>query len=96
MNDSQTRSELAIFRNFAEVCPLDIIRESISKRNPPEPDVLCKFAEGEEEVAFELVEIIDEGWARLTSGQFREAKSLREAYLVSVAKLVKTARPDRR
>jgi hypothetical protein len=45
--------------------------------------VLCKLAEGEEDVAFELVEIIDEGWARLTSGQFREAKSLREAYLAS-------------
>ena len=83
VNDSQTQSELAIFRNFAEVCPLNIIRESISKRNPPEPDVLCKLAESEEEVAFELVEIIDEGWACLTSGQFREAKSLREAYLAS-------------
>jgi hypothetical protein len=45
--------------------------------------VLCKLAEGEEEVAFELVEIIDESWARLTSGQFREAKSLREAYTAS-------------
>jgi hypothetical protein len=76
VNDSQTRSELAIFRNFAEVCPLNIIRESISKRNPPEHDVLCKLAEGDEEIAFELVEIIDEDWASLTSGQFREAKSL--------------------
>jgi len=83
VNESQTRSELAIFQNFAEVCPLNIIRESISKRSPPEPDVLCKLAEGDEEVAFELVEIIDEGWASLTSGQFREAKSLREAYLAS-------------
>jgi len=43
----------------------------------------CKIAEVNEEVAFELVEIIDEGWASLTSGQFRETKSLREAYLAS-------------
>ena len=84
MNGSQTRSELGVFQTFSEVCPLDIIRESISKRNPPEPDVFCKLGDGEE-VAFELVEIIDEDWARLTSGQFREAKSLREGYLRSTA-----------
>ncbi len=82
MNDSQTRSELGIFQTFAEVCPLNITQESISKRNPPEPDVLCKLAEGEE-VAFELVEIIDKDWARLTSGQFREAQTLRDGYRAS-------------
>lgn len=80
MNDTQTQSELHIFTNFAEVCPLRIVRSSISKRNPPEPDILCNLAETNEHVAFELVEIIDNDWARLTSGQFREGDALREAY----------------
>jgi hypothetical protein len=83
MKYSQARSELAVFRTFAEVCPLNIIPESIAKRNPPEPDVFCALADSEEEVGFELVEIIDEGWASLTSGQCREARSLQEAYLAS-------------
>jgi hypothetical protein len=79
VNDTQTRTELKIFSRFADVCALSIVRESIVKRSPPEPDIVCRLAT-EETVAFELVEIIDEGWASLTSGQFREMNSLREAY----------------
>jgi hypothetical protein len=68
---------------FAEVCPLNVIPASIAKRDPPAPDLLCVVADNEEQVGFELVEIIDEGWASLTSGQFRETRSLRGAYLAS-------------
>ena len=80
MKDSQKRSELAIFRVFAEVCPLNVVLTSIENRDPPEPDVVCGIGNGEEQVAFELVEIIHDGWASLTSGQFRDTTSLRDAY----------------
>ena len=86
MNDTQTRTELEIFSRFADVCSLSIVRESIAKRIPPEPDILCKLATGET-VAFELVEIIDEDWASLTSGQVRDMKSLREAYQATAGDL---------
>jgi hypothetical protein len=80
MKDSQKKSELAILRVFAEICPLSILPASIGNRDPPEPDVVCAIGNGEEQVAFELVEIIDDGWASLTSGQFRDTTSLRQAY----------------
>ena len=80
MKDSQRKSELAIFRAFADVCPLNVVLTSTEARNPPEPDVVCETGNGEEQVAFELVEIIDDSWASLTSGQFRDATSLRNAY----------------
>lgn len=76
----QAFAELVTFRRFADVCPVAIDPVSIEKRDPPEPDIVCRFAESGEEVAFELVEIIDQDWARLTSGQFREAAALRAAY----------------
>lgn len=76
----QAFAELATFRRFADVCPVAIDPVSIEKTDPPEPDIVCRFAETGEEVAFELVEIIDQDWARLTSDQFREAAALRAAY----------------
>jgi len=48
------------------VCPLNVVLTSIENRDPPEPDVVCGIGNGEEQVAFELVEIIDDGWASLT------------------------------
>jgi hypothetical protein len=80
MKDSQRKSELAIFRAFAEVCPLNVALTSIENRDPPEPDIVCAIGYGAEQVAFELVEIIDRGWACVTSGQFRDANSLRDGY----------------
>lgn len=62
--------EKRIFSQFAEVCPLPIQSDSIVKRNPPEPDILCQV-EGEGTVAFEMVEIIDSGLARRTNEGLR-------------------------
>lgn len=59
----QSRSELTVFRGFAEVCPLPIRKDSIVKQEPLEPDILC-HVEGVGEVSFELTEIIDQGVAR--------------------------------
>lgn len=58
--------ELAIFRRFAAVAQIRVAPESIQKRLPPEPDILCEVA-GRGNVAFELVELCDERWASGTS-----------------------------
>jgi hypothetical protein len=40
---------------------------------------VCRLSSGEE-IAFELVEIIDQEWARLTSGMFSDRNSFRTAF----------------
>ena len=55
--DLVARKELRIFRQFAEVCPLRIENDAIEKREPDEPDILCRTPAGS--VAFEMVEIVD-------------------------------------
>jgi hypothetical protein len=79
MRSTQTSAELATFRLFAAVCPLGIDLGSIEPRRPPEPDVACRLASGED-VAFELVEIIDRNWARLTSRMLVEREALRAMF----------------
>jgi hypothetical protein len=61
LNEQDVR-ELQIFSLFAQVCPLAIRSESIEKRQPCEPDILCETSEGS--VAFEMGESIDEDFAR--------------------------------
>jgi hypothetical protein len=60
--------ERRIFRRFAEISTLPIAVDSVESRCPPEPDILC-MVEGEGQVAFELVEIIDESFAKRTDAQ---------------------------
>jgi hypothetical protein len=57
--------EQKIFLDFAQVCGLAIQLDSIEKRKPPEPDILCKI-EWEGAVAFEMVELIDQDLAQQT------------------------------
>ena len=56
--DQVARNELRIFRLFAAACPLNLRPDSIEKRQPPEPDILCRTATGP--LAFEMGEIVDE------------------------------------
>lgn len=63
-----SRQEVAIFEQFSEACPLRIDLGSIEKREPPEPDIYCRTEEGEE-LAFELVEIVDSNLAATASQQ---------------------------
>jgi hypothetical protein len=49
--------EVAVFLRFLEASHLPIDRNSVEKRSPPEPDILCTHPEGT--VAFELVEMCD-------------------------------------
>lgn len=62
----KSEREKKIFRLFAKVCPLSILPESITKADPPNPDILCEV-EGGKQIAFELGEIIDESFAMRTN-----------------------------
>jgi len=50
--------ERDVFEAFAESVPLPIRKESIEKRHPPEPDIVCQQESGGG-IAFELVELTD-------------------------------------
>jgi hypothetical protein len=56
--DSKEKQELAVFREFAEVCPMTIVANAAENRKPPEPDILCEVKDGPN-VAFELVRAED-------------------------------------
>jgi hypothetical protein len=64
--NQQSRNELRVFKRFAEVCPYSINFDSIEKRNPSEPDILCKLSDGRT-IAFEIVECIDSSLSRSIS-----------------------------
>lgn len=61
--DKHSKNELRIFKKFAESCPYPIDFESIEKRSPPEPDILCRLSDGTA-LAFELMECIDASLSR--------------------------------
>lgn len=54
--------ELAAFRKFVQVARLPIDMNSIQKVPPPSPDISCKDTSGIE-LAFELVELLDQDFA---------------------------------
>ena len=47
--------ELKVFASFASRCGIPIVPGSAQKREPPEPDILCKLENGQG-LAFELAE----------------------------------------
>lgn len=63
MSDTHGDRELAVFTLFlaARGIPPDTVQ--FEKRDKPEPDILLSLP-ANEQVAFELVELIDQGWAR--------------------------------
>lgn len=56
-------AEVAVFMRFLEASELPIDRNSVEKRSPPEPDILCTH-QSEGAIAFELVEMCDMRFAR--------------------------------
>jgi len=58
--------ERCVFQKFIRISKLPIVPESPESRPPPEPDILCMDAK-EGYIAFELVEICEEGLARKLS-----------------------------
>jgi hypothetical protein len=77
--DSLGTPETAIVARFAAICPLLIVPESIAKREPPEPDILCQTA-GRSVIALELVEVIDADFARKMSDQWALSGQMREVF----------------
>lgn len=73
----QTRHELETFANFVEAAKLSVMAASVQKRPEPEPDILCSI-EGQGDVAFELVQIIDKSMARRDSAAARLRQMLRD------------------
>lgn len=59
IKSNQSQEELKIFRNFAKHYPCKINMDSIKKRKPPEPDILCKSINNKK-FAFELVQCLHE------------------------------------
>jgi hypothetical protein len=52
----QNENEIHAFQVFVAQARLSVVPESIQKRDPPEPDILCRLENGDQ-LAFELVEI---------------------------------------
>ena len=63
MKNKSTKKEIKVFKKFAKLCSYSINLNSIIKKEPPEPDISCSLSDGSI-IAFELVEIIDEDYAR--------------------------------
>jgi len=79
VKDRHASRETEIFLRFARAAGLAIDEGSVEKRPPPEPDILCRTATGEP-LAFELVELIDESYARRTSMQLKLKARFETAY----------------
>ncbi len=67
-DEKKSRRELKIFSDFVLRSGLPIDPSSVEKRNPPEPDILCKVGK-EGFLRFELVEICDDSLAETISYQ---------------------------
>jgi hypothetical protein len=67
----QDKKELAIFNKFAKHClPFSIEINSITKRNYPYADILCRLSDGTY-LAFELVECIDSDIAKAVNNSLK-------------------------
>ncbi len=80
VNDRHAAREIAIFRSFVTAAGLAVDDESIEKRIPPEPDILCRLGDSAY-VAFELVEIIEQSHAKRTTEQSRLKARLDQGYV---------------
>lgn len=63
----QAKNELRIFKKFARLAPYPLCLNSITKREPPEPDISCNLSDGTT-IAFEVVECIDSSLAQSIHG----------------------------
>ncbi|GAF94475.1 unnamed protein product, partial [marine sediment metagenome] len=73
IKSDQGKKELEIFRGFAKHYPYKINMNSIKKRKPPEPDILCELVNCNK-IAFELGECLDEKIVKTTIDAIRLKK----------------------
>jgi len=74
---NQTAEELTIFQSFAKHYPVEVTE--VESRNPPEPDIRCKDSDGVV-LAFELVELIDQEYARKLSAMFTLTTEFQQSF----------------
>lgn len=81
MNKEEAKAswERAVFRNFAAAARLPVVPDSIESRSPPEPDILCEYIDGDR-VAFELVELVDQGLAHVTARALADPDDIRAVW----------------
>lgn len=75
----QDENEVRAFKDFVAQARLPVIPESIQKRDPPEPDILCRLENGKQ-LAFELVEICHPKNAAFFGGSFSLASLIEKTY----------------
>lgn len=75
----QSEREIDAFTRFASVAAIPIDPQSIEKRNPPEPDILCCHLH-DGPIAFELVELLDENFAGRLGRQLNSVSALEAFY----------------
>ena len=73
------KRELEIFSAFAAISELQISPHTIRAMCPPHPDVLCE-SKVLGKMAFELVEVIDESYARRVGKQHKTKQMLNDYY----------------
>src|ERR1700680_756090 len=78
--EERVDEEIRVFRYFAKKAELAVVADSIEKRNPPEPDILCRFSSGSF-IAFELVEVCHPMNAVFRSTAVRRSELIEETYL---------------
>jgi hypothetical protein len=71
--------EVRAFHNFVVQARLLVIPESIQKRDPPEPDILCRMKNGEQ-LAFEIVEICHRQNSAFLAGAFPLGDLIEKSY----------------
>jgi len=76
---SQEQDELWVFQQAAKRIGLPVIAESIAKRDPPEPDILCRLDDGTS-LAVELAEICHPDNAAFFGRASRLAQLIDEAH----------------
>jgi len=59
----QEKNELDVFKKFVKASGLQVVEDTIQKKEPPEPDIGCLLADGDT-VGFELCEAVDPNLAR--------------------------------
>ena len=73
--NQQARNEIRVFNKSARLCPYPIHLNSITKKEPPDPDVSCTLSDGSTK-AFELVECIDNSIAQLIHDSLKQSPNL--------------------
>ncbi len=68
--DQKAEWERQVFSKFAVAARLPLVADSVRSRQPPEPDILCAL-EDRGQVAFELVNLVDEDLMRMVARSLR-------------------------